>query len=162
MLNDLFAVSSTWELEHDATTPISTRITGCLMADIEPRIEAMLKKKMRKSEDHEIAMRRHTEAQLDEDLDNHKLDVKNTMEEGLAELQEKFESLKQQLIDVGDAKAKKMAEGMQELVDERLMDVEDDLKGLVKENKPSLEKMVRKILDAQSEGSDRRATSSPL
>ena len=170
MLSDLFDVPPSPKRDHSANPPIGARITARLVANAEPGITKLLKKIEADTESHELDLRRHTDAQFYEEIENYKVDVTSAKEEALAEIRLEIEKLTQELTDVANAKVKKLSEDVQGLVDETFVEVYDSLNDLVEKKKPEFRRHVRKIMSQEKErvGSEwearrgRRAVSLPL
>lgn len=170
MLSDLFEVPLSPKRDLDAKPSIGARITARLVADAEPGLTKLLKKIEADTESHELDLRRHTDAQFYEEIEDYKIDVTSAKEEALAEIRYEIEKLTQELTDVANAKVKKLNEDVQGLVDETFVEVYDNLNELVERKKPELRRHVRKIMSREKEkvGSGwetrraRRAVSLPL
>ncbi|KAF1967196.1 hypothetical protein BU23DRAFT_301028 [Bimuria novae-zelandiae CBS 107.79] len=170
MLSDLFTIPTSPKPDNEAANSIGARITARLAADAEPFLTKMVKKIEQDNIDHDLDLRRYTDAQLFEEIEDHKLDLNSAKEEALAEIRLECEKLTQELVDVANAKVKKLSEDVQGLVNETFVDVYDKLNELVEKKKPSLQKHVRKILKQEKErfaaenynSRGRRAVSLPL
>ena len=144
MLNDLFGSDA--NADHDDPTSIRAQILARMIADAKPQLTKLVQEIEDDTTDHERDIRRYTEAQLEEDLDNHRVDMASTKEEALVELSQEVEKLTEEFIETTDAKVQQLNEDVQALIDDAFNDLYDRLKEIVEEKKRSLQKYSRDIL----------------
>ena len=188
----MFAEVQSPKPEHDATASFFTPILAYLTTNVQHQVKVEVKKMMEEIEDHEMDLRRHTEAHLYEEVEDGRLVMHAEKEECLIEAgltldnlkqefndftdatvkkcsediqevaEEKFLIVDAQLNDVTDATMKKFGKDIQEMADKKLLNVDAQLNELVEEKGPSRDKSGAKMPGAGSNGFRWRATSLPL
>lgn len=144
MLSDLFGSDA--KGNSDTPTSIRSQIIARILADVKPRLTKLVDEIEDDTINHELDLRRHTDAQLEEDLDDYRIDIASTKEDALAEVCHEVEKITEEFLNETNEKVRKLSEDVQVLMDDAFVDLHDRLKELVEEKKPSLQSYVREMV----------------
>lgn len=144
MLSDLFGSDA--QGNSDRPTSIRSQIIARILADVKPRLTKLVDEIEDDTINHELDLRRHTDAQLEEDLDDYRIDIASTKEDALAEVCHEVEKITEEFLNETNEKVRKLSEDVQVLIDDAFVDLHDRLKELVEEKKPSLQGYVREMV----------------
>ena len=96
MLSDLF--ESHANANSDAPTSIRSQIIAQILTDARPRLTKLVDEIEDDTINHELDLRRHTDAQLEEDLDNYRIDIASTKEDALIEVCHEVEKITEEFL----------------------------------------------------------------